>query len=151
MKGTVPYSLASRVLELICANDGWLNSTEIKQQLGDVDPIAKVSMACHDLWQAKKVNRARLGGRLCYCVRQLELFPAAAEDLRVPKRTPATKQKARHLNNQTASLRRAQPHPISVSQKLRALDLLIGVVANDLAQGLRVIRKDVASDKGASA
>jgi hypothetical protein len=151
VKDTVPNSLASRVLEVICASDGWINSTEIKQKLADVDETYKVSMACHDLWQAKKVNRVHLEGRLQYCARQLEIFPSAAEDLRKPSSTPATKQKARHIGGRTATPRGAGKRPITTAQKLRTLDLVIGVVADDIARVLRVIRKELASDKQAAA
>lgn len=152
MKDTVPGSLASRVLEVICASSGWINSTEIKQKIGDVDEIAKISAALHDLWTFKKINRQSIDGRLCYCARQLEIFPGAAEALGDrASSVRAIKQPARHLATRTAKGRRKASRQVTEAQKLRTLDLVIGFVAEDMAKVLRAIRADLASGKRAAA
>lgn len=146
MKDTVPGSLASRVLEVICASSGWINSTEIKQRIGDVDEIAKISAALHDLWVFKKVNRQSIDGRLCYCARQLEIFPGAAEGLGHRESTVrAIKQPARHMTARATKARRKGSRQVSEAVKLRTLDLVIGFVAEDMAKVLRAIREDLVS------
>lgn len=152
MKDTVPGSLASRVLEVICASSGWVNSTQIKQQLGDVGEIAKISAALHDLWKFKKINRQPMDGRLCYCARQLEIFPGAAEDLGHRESTVrAIKQPARHLTARATKGRRKGSRQVSEAAKLRTLDLVIGFVAEDMAKVLRAIREDLVASKRAAA
>jgi hypothetical protein len=148
----MPGSLASRVLEVICAWDGWINSTQIKKQIGDVDEIAKISAALHDLWEVKKVNRQLMDGRLCYCARQLEIFPGAAEDLQNREsHAPAIKQAARHMTTRATKPRRKGMREVSDAAKLRTLDLVIGFVAEDMARVLRAIRADLVSGKRAAA
>ena len=152
MKDTVPGSLASRVLEVICASSGWINSTEIKQRIGDVDEIAKISAALHDLWVFKKVNRQSIDGRLCYCARQLEIFPAAAEALSDRESSVrAIKQPARHMAARAAKRPRKGARPVTEAQKLRTLDLVIRFVAEDMARVLRAIRSDLVAGKRAAA
>lgn len=152
MKDTVPGSLASRVLEVICASSPWINSTQIKHLLGDVEEVAKVSAALHDLWRYRKINRAFLEGRLCYCARQLEIFPGAAEELTDHEpASRAIKQPARHMAARAAKGRRKSTQQVSQTQKLRTLDRVIGFVAEDTAQVLRAIRADLVSGSRAVA
>lgn len=135
MKSMHAGSTASRVLDVIAAQSAWINTSEISAQLRELEP-QQVSSACYDLLLAKKVVRDKVNNRYVYKAYQGEMFAGAA----VPDvRKPASKQVARRMSG-----RQSAAAGVSTTLKLRTLDRLIALLADDVAAVLKAVRNDVA-------
>lgn len=139
-------SIAARILTVIASASAPLNTTEIYALVDEAENQTLVSVTCRDLMNAGKVQRKQVDGRWKYFPRQLDLLadapiPAEAEELARSIESPAAANKSR-------------THPMcgrrgdagaNQALKLRTLDKLIALLADDIAEVLRAVRKDVES------
>lgn len=136
-------SVASRCLDVIEQFGGWIDTSAIYEQVAEAENITIVSVSCRDLVGAGKVVRRKFDGRWKYHAKQPDLLgnsPEVAEleqTLSAPVASvPAHKSAAHRLGGQAA---RHVPKQL----KLRTLDRLAEIVAEDIAHVLRAVRGDI--------
>lgn len=132
-------SIAARILSAIESEPDGLNTSQIYERVDEAENITLVSVTCRDLWQAGKVERDTSGGRIVYRARQRDLLGIPPAD------------SAQDELEQTLDMPAPQPSTPSApvadgstrQLKLRVLDKLIALFADDIANVLRAVRKDV--------
>lgn len=135
-------SIAARILSAIESEPDGLNTSQIYERVDEAENITLVSVTCRDLWQAGKVERDTSGGRIVYRARQRDL-------LGIPPADSAQVELEQTLDGPapavTAPNQAAAHAAIGLDKqlKLRVLDKLIALFADDIANVLRGVRKDV--------
>ena len=135
-------SVAARVLDVIAHASSWINTSEIYEQIEEAENITIVSVSCRDHVDAGRVERRQIAGRWCYRPLQRSLFepvPTPADELDRTLSMPLTEptHKPPHRSARTATA------GVSMQLKLRTLDRLAEIVAEDIAAVLRAIRSDI--------
>jgi len=136
-------SVAAQILTMIEAASAPVTTSQIYAAVEEATNLTHVSVSCRDLFIAGKVDRFQKMGRWYYRARQPDLLggpPAndAAADLARTLDEPASKPippKPRDTARRAA--------PIDKTLKLRTLDKLIPLVAEDIGAVLAAVRMDV--------
>lgn len=143
-------SIAARILKVIETSPSPIDTSRIYDQVDEAENITIVSVTCRDLMLAGKVHRVQRAGRWHYAALQPDLLgatqaTAAAEDLEQVVAAPTAPAAPRKRTRaQRICGRRADTTASADNKlKLRTLDKLIALFADDIADVLRAIRKDV--------
>jgi hypothetical protein len=140
-------SVAAQVLQVIEASSAPLDTSQIYAVVEDATNMTHISVTCRDLYLAGKIDRFERGGRHVYRARQPDLLGAppvddeAAElartlDTPPANASPTPQKRARHARE------RGIP-TIDKTLKLRTIDKLIALVAEDIGAVLAAVRQDV--------